>query len=89
MAATDNFVNYVHAMGASSRNWEAITPSDSTDLNYVTRGIYVGGDGNINAVAPDGTVVLFSGAKAGSVLPLEVARVKSTSTTATGLVGLR
>lgn len=66
----------------------AITPNDSTDLSTVTRGIYVGGAGNIAADMMDGTAVTVSGALAGTVLPLRVKRVKSTNTTATNLLAL-
>ena len=66
----------------------AITPSDSTDFAQVTRGVYVGGAGDVAAVMSDGTVVTFVGALAGSVLPIRAKRVNSTNTTATSLVGL-
>lgn len=67
----------------------AITKSDTVNLTYVTRGIYVGVGGDISAEgAISGTAVVFKGAVAGSVLPLQVTRVNSTATTATDLVGL-
>jgi len=66
----------------------AITPSDETDFAQVTRGIYVGVGGDVVAVMSDGTAVTFTGAQAGTILPIRAARVNSTSTTATDLVGL-
>ena len=66
----------------------AVTPHDSTNLTNPTRGIYVGGDGNLTVVMVDGGVVLFTAAKAGSVLPIRVNRVNATGTSATGLVAL-
>lgn len=66
----------------------AITPNDSTDLAKYTRGIWVGGAGNLNVDMMDGTTILFSGIPAGTLLPIGVQRVRSTSTTATLLVGL-
>lgn len=66
----------------------AITPNNSTDLEHVTRGIWVGGAGNLNVDLWGGETVLFSGIAAGTLLPLCVTRVRSTSTTATLLVGI-
>lgn len=66
----------------------AITPSDSTSFSFgYTRGIYVGGAGNLSVEMANGTVVFYS-VNAGTVLPLRVTRVNSTGTTATNLVGL-
>lgn len=66
----------------------AITPSDSTDLAVYANALWVGGTGNISLITLDGTTVLISGIPAGTVLPLQVKRVRSTSTTATAIVGL-
>lgn len=67
----------------------AVTPSDAADLTVVpTRSLWVGGAGNVNVDMADGTTVLFSGVTAGTILPLQVKRVRSTSTTATLIVAL-
>ena len=66
----------------------AITPHDSTDFTNYTRGIYVGGAGNIVIVTPSGDAITLVGAAAGSIIPVQAKRVNSTSTTATSLVGL-
>ncbi|MBY3073409.1 hypothetical protein HFO71_24140 [Rhizobium laguerreae] len=71
----------------------AVTPSDTVDLVIPTRALFVGGAGNLSVQAFDpatkklATVVL-TGVTAGSVLPIEVTRVNSTSTTATTIVAL-
>lgn len=67
----------------------AITPSDTTNINggQLTRGIYVGGAGNISAEIGGNTVV-FNSAVAGTVLPVRCTRINSTNTTATNLVAL-
>lgn len=79
---------------------QAVTPSDSTDLQYTTRGLYVGGAGNVtvdmygplNPNGPDRSLnpvtVTFTGVTAGSILPIACRRVRSTGTTATGIVAL-
>lgn len=66
----------------------AIVPNDSEDLPYVTRGVYVGGNGDINAIVASGSTVLFKNVVAGTVLPIRVSRVLAAATTATNIVGL-
>lgn len=73
-------------------NATAITPAD-TDLanEFFTRAIYVGGAGNL-AVRMAGdqgdTDVVFTAVPAGSLLPIRVKQIRSTSTTATSIVAL-
>lgn len=67
----------------------SITPDDANDLSFVTRAIYVGGGGNdVAVVLASGDTVTFKAVPTGTVLPIRVARVKSTGTTATNLVAL-
>lgn len=68
----------------------AITPNDGTDLAFVTRGIYVGvtGDVAVNMANTPGANVIFKAVPAGSLLPLAVARVLATGTTATNIVAV-
>lgn len=69
---------------------EAVTPSDS--VTFEPSLIYVGGAGNVNVLPAHQagmtttTPVLFTAPPVGSVLPVRVIRVLSTSTTATALV---
>ena len=67
----------------------AVTPSDSTDLTYSTcRAIYVGGDGNISLVDGNAATIVFTGVTAGSILPVQKARINATGTTATSIIAL-
>jgi hypothetical protein len=66
----------------------AVTASDSANIP-VTRGIYVGGAGNLRVMMADGTDILFSNLAAGVAHPLAVVRVYATNTTATGIIALR
>lgn len=78
---------------------KAITPSNTVNFDGTTwsataaqapiaaQGLYVGGAGVVVAVWPDGSTSSLT-ATAGSVLPLRLIRVNSTSTTATLLVAL-
>ena len=67
-----------------------ITPADAADFANFTRAIYVGVAGNINVRLAGDTAatVLFSNVPAGTVLPIAVAGVESTSTTASLLIGM-
>lgn len=73
-----------------SADYVAVTPHDSTDIRNgnLTRGLYVGGAGNLVAVNNNETAVTFTGVLAGTVLPIQCKRVNSTSTTATNIVAL-
>lgn len=64
---------------------EAVTTSDSTDLpGGVTRALMVGADGDVAVVYANGTSdTLYL--LAGVVHPIQVARIKSTGTTATDI----
>jgi len=75
--------------GGPAINAAAVTPDDSNDLTYMTRALWVGGAGNVTVIMQGGgAAVTFSGVTAGTVLPIRVSRVKSTSTTATLIVAL-
>lgn len=71
-----------------SAKYAVVTPHDSTDLANMTRGLYVGGTGNLVAVMEDNTTCLFSAIPAGTILPIRARRVNSTNTTATLIVAL-
>lgn len=87
MAARDNFKSRYRNLESPANHAFAITPSDTTDLAYATRAIYVGGDGSITAITVSNETITLVGVKAGSILPISVRRVTAAST-ATNLVGL-
>lgn len=66
----------------------AVTPDNANDLTIQTRGLYVGGTGDVKVTSITGDVVTFVGVPAGMVLPIRVKRVWATGTTATAIVGL-
>lgn len=84
----DTFANGKGGREAPLTRLFAITPDDATLLAEATRALYVGGAGNVS-VLPVGqsTSVTLVGVQAGSVLPIRVARVNDTGTTATSIVG--
>jgi len=69
----------------------SVTPDDSNDLpensgKDPVRAVWIGGAGNLRVNTADGSDVIFVGCLAGSMLPISVTRVYSTSTTATSIV---
>lgn len=78
-----------HQEEAPASNGFVISPNNSADLDRPTRGIYVGGAGNIVVTfLESGEAITITGVLAGTVYPFRVRRVYSTGTTATSLVGL-
>lgn len=71
-----------------ARYFSAVTPDNSNDLAYATRALWVGGAGNLSVIDLDGNTVAFTGIPAGTLLPIRVARVRATGTTATNIVAL-
>lgn len=72
-----------------------VTPSDTVDLTHpaggdqATRGLYIGGAGNVAVIfAGQTTAVVLTALAVGVVHPLSVTRVLTTSTTATPIVAL-
>lgn len=61
------------------------TASDSVNLPTPSV-IYVGGAGDVKVTTAQGDEVTFGGLAAGQVIPVQVIRVWSTGTTATGLL---
>ena len=73
-------------VGEPATHAVSITPDDSNDLAYVSRGVWVGGAGAMKVTMYGGETVLLSGITAGSLLPIRVSRIFSTDTTATLIV---
>ncbi|MEP4199312.1 MAG: hypothetical protein ABJL99_27110 [Aliishimia sp.] len=85
----DDFESYTTSLTSPARDADPITPDDATDLNAVTRGIFVGASGNLQVQMLSGQTVTFNNVQAGVVYPLRVARVLATGTTAAGLIALQ
>ena len=90
MSAPDDFGSLQPGISGPASKAVAITPNNSADLAFATRAIYVGGGGDLRVEMQDEAApVTFVGVVAGTILPIRVARVFVTGTTATSLVGLR
>jgi hypothetical protein len=89
MSAVDTFANFQGGLQTPTRNSFVITPSDTNELPFVTRAIYVGGTGDITLrLADDTGSQIIKAVAVGSMLPLRVRQVFATGTGATLLVGL-
>ena len=68
----------------------AITPSDSADVpgGYI-RGFIVGVEGDVAVIMADGSTGTLPACAVGIQHAYQVSRVRSTGTTATGIIGLR
>ena len=65
-----------------------INPSDDSFLEELTRGIWVGGSGNIILMLSSGRVIPLVGVVAGTLIPVKAKKVYATGTTATNLVAM-
>lgn len=85
----DEFSDNAEGLQSPATSAEAVDIS-STDHTFsnTTRGIYVGGTGNMIVTMADGQEVTFATIPAGTLLPIRAASVTKTGTTATTMVGL-
>lgn len=89
MPAVDAFDYNTKSLDSPASKAFAITPTDGVEITYVTRGLFTGSGGSITLILEDDTsAVTLINVPSGIVLPLRVKQVNSTSTTATGLIGL-
>ena len=84
----DKFSEYPTSLTAPAREAAAVTPSDTVDLPFLSRALYVGGTGTIVVRMAGGGSVTFANAQAGSFLPIRAQGISATGTTATGLVAV-
>ncbi len=94
-----NDSQYLEAMNPSLF-YEAVTTSDTVNFtgpaglgegpggNVLANAIFVGVGGIVVAIRDDDTAVTFTGAVAGSILPIKCKRINDTTTTATDMVAL-
>jgi hypothetical protein len=81
---TPGTTNGVQLKNSSAVGAAAVTPSDTTDLTTApTKGLYIGGSGNVKVDMSDGTTVTFTDLAAGVIHPISCKRVYATDTTAT------
>ena len=88
MAAVNKFVGLKSDMAPAS-NAFTITPHDTNELAFVTRGLYLGVSGDVAVTMANGDEVTFLNMAAGIIHPLRVKIVKDTGTDADlGIIGV-
>ena len=88
MAAIDTFLNEGASFDSPARNAFAVTPHNTNELSNITRGLYIGGGGDVKVTTVAGSTVTFSAVPAGVILPVCAKIVFATGTTATLILGL-
>jgi hypothetical protein len=87
--AQDTFANLQGGLQSPPTNSFAIAPSDTAELPFVTRSIYVGGTGDLTVrLAGDTGSLLLKAVPVGTMLPLRVRQVFATGTGATLMIGM-
>lgn len=87
--ATDNFPQVIVGLNSPADDCAAVTPSDTVDLPFRCRALYIGVAGDVTVLAKDNsTAVLFKAVPVG-VLAIRTSRVKATGTAATNIVALQ
>lgn len=67
----------------------AVTTSDSANIaNPATKGLYIGGAGDVKVDTAHASAVVFKAVPVGTILPVLVLKVYATGTTATNIVAL-
>jgi hypothetical protein len=74
------------AFKAIARGGAAVTPHDSTAVNFDA--LYVGTGGNVKVRTHDNTDLTFNNVSNGQILPVAANLVYTTGTTASNIVGL-
>ena len=89
MTAVDSHATTAEGISAPANDAAAVTPHNSNELGYVTRGVYVGGEGDLEVVmAGNGATVVFSAVPSGTLLPIRCKIIKADNTTATLILAL-
>ena len=88
MVATNNFARHQSTDRSPYSHGAAITPHDTNELTNVTRGIYVGGAGNVKVTTVDGDTITYVAVPVGTTLDVQAKIVFATLTTATNLLAL-
>lgn len=88
MVAENTFQGQAFGPSSSAREAFDITPNDDADLEFETRGVYIGVSGDLHVTMAGGGEVTFTELAGGIVHPLRVHRVHATGTTATNILGM-
>ena len=85
----DDFENHTVGLTSPCSAAEAVAPSDTADLTYASRVLYIGTPGDLRIEMLSGDVVTLVGVPGGSAYPIRAVKVLSTGTTAGSILALR
>lgn len=88
MPALDIYRQYAASPSAPARKLRSIVPDDVNELEYVTNGIVCTVGGVISVIAADDVAAVSVPVLAGQIYPIRARMVRTTGTTATGIVAL-
>lgn len=83
----DRYKRHASGLDSPACNAAPVTPDDSSDLPVAARSLYVAATGDLRITTVGGDMVTFTGVPAG-ILPVRIARVHATGTTATGIIAI-
>ena len=81
---TDVFDSYAESLTTPPSSAASVTPSDTADLPFITRAIYVGTAGDVRVLTRNGQDVTYRNITGTKVL--RVARIFATGTSANDIV---
>jgi hypothetical protein len=87
-AAGRKFVTPVDTARGPYSNAQAITPSDTADLGFITLALFIGSGGDVAVNLPDGSPITLAAVPAGTTIPIRASRVLSTGTGASSIVAM-
>ena len=87
MPIINSHSNLSEGLNAPYDNASMVTPSDSADLAYVTRSLWIGAQGTLKVTMLGGGDVTFNVSQH-MELPIRVTRIWSTGTSASDVVAL-
>lgn len=73
---------------ATAQAYTVYSMSPQTSIGNPGCFLYVGGAGNVSVITIGGDQIIFAGVPAGTTLPIQVLRLRSTGTTATAINAL-
>lgn len=87
MPAIDTFSGNGRAIDSPAWGGEAVVPHAANEQGVISRGLYVGGAGNVSVLMMDGSTLLFVALPIG-IHAIRCRRVNAIGTTATNMLFL-
>jgi hypothetical protein len=85
---SDRFSNHSDSLIAPARRTFEVAPNDEIPLSPIPKALFVGGAGLLTLRTVDSNADVTFSVQAGQILPVRASHVRSSGTTATGVVAL-